>query len=141
MGHAGALISGGADTADAKLAIMEECGFKVTRNPSEMGRLLKQRSPVIITLGAALLGFVAGEMLVSDRSVAHHFEGSGHALGMAVAVVGAVAAVGDWPVVGEPKAASRGIGLAVLLAHRKPTICAAMSPACPGRSRSLGPIS
>jgi succinyl-CoA synthetase alpha subunit len=42
MGHAGALISGGADTADAKLAIMEECGFTVTRNPSEMGRLLKR---------------------------------------------------------------------------------------------------
>jgi succinyl-CoA synthetase alpha subunit len=41
MGHAGALISGGADTAQAKLEIMEECGFKVTRNPSEMGRLLK----------------------------------------------------------------------------------------------------
>ena len=41
MGHAGALISGGADTADAKLAIMEECGFTITRNPSEMGRLLK----------------------------------------------------------------------------------------------------
>ena len=28
MGHAGALISGGADTADAKLAIMEECGLQ-----------------------------------------------------------------------------------------------------------------
>ena len=41
MGHAGALISGGADTADAKLAIMEECGFHVTRNPSEMGKLLQ----------------------------------------------------------------------------------------------------
>ncbi len=41
MGHAGALISGGADTADAKLAVMEECGFKITRNPSEMGKLLK----------------------------------------------------------------------------------------------------
>ena len=41
MGHAGALISGGADTAEAKLAIMEACGFKVTRDPSEMGRLLK----------------------------------------------------------------------------------------------------
>jgi succinyl-CoA synthetase alpha subunit len=41
MGHAGALISGGADTADAKLAVMEESGFKVTRNPSEMGKLLK----------------------------------------------------------------------------------------------------
>ena len=41
MGHAGALISGGADTADAKLEIMEACGIKVTRNPSEMARLLK----------------------------------------------------------------------------------------------------
>ena len=41
MGHAGALISGGADTADAKLAIMEACGFKVTRNPSEIGRLVQ----------------------------------------------------------------------------------------------------
>jgi succinyl-CoA synthetase alpha subunit len=43
MGHAGALISGGADTAEAKLAVMEECGFAVTRNPSEMARVLKQR--------------------------------------------------------------------------------------------------
>ena len=41
MGHAGALISGGADTAEAKLAIMEACGFTVTRDPSEMGKLLK----------------------------------------------------------------------------------------------------
>ena len=41
MGHAGALISGGADTADAKLAVMEACGFTVTRNPSEMAKLLK----------------------------------------------------------------------------------------------------
>lgn len=43
MGHAGALISGGEDTAEAKLAIMEECGFTITRNPSEMGRLLKAK--------------------------------------------------------------------------------------------------
>ena len=42
MGHAGALISGGADTAEAKLEIMDACGIKVTRNPSEMGRLLKE---------------------------------------------------------------------------------------------------
>ncbi len=41
MGHAGALISGGADTADAKLEIMAACGFTVTRNPSEMAKLLK----------------------------------------------------------------------------------------------------
>ena len=33
------LISGGAaDTADAKLAIMEECGFTVTRNLSETAK-------------------------------------------------------------------------------------------------------
>jgi succinyl-CoA synthetase alpha subunit len=41
MGHAGALISGGADTAEAKLAIMEESGFTITRDPSEMGKLLR----------------------------------------------------------------------------------------------------
>lgn len=41
MGHAGALISGGDDTADAKLKVMEECGIKTTRDPSEMGKLLK----------------------------------------------------------------------------------------------------
>ncbi|MGW9761187.1 succinyl-CoA synthetase alpha subunit, partial [Burkholderia sp. 132550021-2] len=34
--------SGGADTAEAKLEIMEACGITVTRNPSEMGRLLKK---------------------------------------------------------------------------------------------------
>ena len=41
MGHAGAIISGGKGTAAEKLAVMEECGIKVTRNPAEMGRLLK----------------------------------------------------------------------------------------------------
>jgi succinyl-CoA synthetase alpha subunit len=41
MGHAGAIISGGKGTAQEKLSIMEECGIKVTRNPSEMGKLLK----------------------------------------------------------------------------------------------------
>jgi succinyl-CoA synthetase alpha subunit len=42
MGHAGALISGGDDTADAKLKVMEACGIRTTRNPSEMGKLLTQ---------------------------------------------------------------------------------------------------
>ena len=41
MGHAGAIISGGKGTAQEKLAVMEECGIKVTRNPAEMGSLLK----------------------------------------------------------------------------------------------------
>jgi succinyl-CoA synthetase alpha subunit len=41
MGHAGAIISGGKGTAAEKLAIMEECGIRITRNPADMGRLLK----------------------------------------------------------------------------------------------------
>jgi len=41
MGHAGAIISGGKGTAQEKLAVMEECGIKVTKDPSQMGRLLK----------------------------------------------------------------------------------------------------
>lgn len=41
MGHAGAIVSGGKGTAQEKLAVMEECGIKVTRNPSEMGKTLK----------------------------------------------------------------------------------------------------
>ncbi|WP_085314443.1 succinate--CoA ligase subunit alpha [Derxia lacustris] len=41
MGHAGALISGGDDTAQAKLDIMEASGIKTTKNPSELGKLLK----------------------------------------------------------------------------------------------------
>jgi len=41
MGHAGAIISGGKGTAEEKLAVMEECGIKVTRNPAEMGKLMK----------------------------------------------------------------------------------------------------
>jgi succinyl-CoA synthetase alpha subunit len=41
MGHAGAIISGGKGTAQEKLAVMEACGIRVTRNPAEMGRLLK----------------------------------------------------------------------------------------------------
>jgi succinyl-CoA synthetase alpha subunit len=41
MGHAGAIISGGKGTAQEKLEVMEACGMKVTRNPAEMGKLLK----------------------------------------------------------------------------------------------------
>lgn len=41
MGHAGAIVSGGKGTAQEKLDIMASCGITVTKNPSEMGRLLK----------------------------------------------------------------------------------------------------
>ena len=36
-----AIVSGGKGTADEKLAVMEECGIKVTRNPADMGKLMK----------------------------------------------------------------------------------------------------
>jgi succinyl-CoA synthetase alpha subunit len=42
MGHAGAIISGGQGGADAKLAVMEECGIHITRNPAEMGKVMKK---------------------------------------------------------------------------------------------------
>ena len=41
MGHAGAIISGGKGTAQEKLEVMEACGIRVTKNPAEMGKLLK----------------------------------------------------------------------------------------------------
>ena len=41
MGHAGAIISGGKGTAQEKLDAMEAAGIKVTKNPAEMGKLLK----------------------------------------------------------------------------------------------------
>jgi succinyl-CoA synthetase alpha subunit len=41
MGHAGAIISGGKGTAQEKLAVMEACGIRTTKNPSELGSLLK----------------------------------------------------------------------------------------------------
>ena len=42
MGHAGAIISGGEGGAEHKLAVMEECGIHITRNPAEMGRLMQK---------------------------------------------------------------------------------------------------
>lgn len=41
MGHAGAVISGGRGTAQEKLDVLEESGITVTRNPAEMGKVLK----------------------------------------------------------------------------------------------------
>jgi Succinyl-CoA synthetase, alpha subunit len=37
MGHAGAIISGGKGTAEAKLAALQEAGIEVAESPAEMG--------------------------------------------------------------------------------------------------------
>jgi succinyl-CoA synthetase alpha subunit len=42
MGHAGAIISGSAGTADAKKAALEEAGVKVGKAPSETARLMRE---------------------------------------------------------------------------------------------------
>ena len=40
MGHAGAIVSGGKGTAEAKIAAMQEAGIEVAQNPSDMGQAL-----------------------------------------------------------------------------------------------------
>ena len=38
MGHAGAIVGGSDDTAQAKKAIMRECGIYVVDSPAEIGK-------------------------------------------------------------------------------------------------------
>jgi len=42
MGHAGAIVSGGKGTAEAKFAALEDAGIRTTRNPSDLGALVKE---------------------------------------------------------------------------------------------------
>ena len=41
MGHAGAIVSGGDETAIAKMKIMDECGIHVCESPAEIGKTMK----------------------------------------------------------------------------------------------------
>ena len=41
MGHAGAIVSGGDDTAEAKMRIMKECGIDVCESVAEIGQKMK----------------------------------------------------------------------------------------------------
>ncbi len=49
MGHAGAIVGGAEDTAEAKMRIMEECGIHVVSSPAKIGETMLaalQKSPV-----------------------------------------------------------------------------------------------
>ena len=52
-----------------------------------------ERFPIIITLGAALLGFLAGEMLLTDPAVVERFGELSHTIINAAGVIGAVIVV------------------------------------------------
>ncbi|MCY4644915.1 MAG: succinate--CoA ligase subunit alpha [Bacteriovoracales bacterium] len=45
MGHAGAIISGGDDTAEAKFKVLEECGVTIARSPAELGEKIASILP------------------------------------------------------------------------------------------------
>ncbi|MBE9512351.1 MAG: succinate--CoA ligase subunit alpha [Bacteroidetes bacterium] len=40
MGHAGAIIGGKSDTAEAKMRIMKECGIHVVESPADIGKMM-----------------------------------------------------------------------------------------------------
>jgi succinyl-CoA synthetase alpha subunit len=42
MGHAGAIIGGAEDTAEAKMKIMSECGIAVVASPADIGRTMAE---------------------------------------------------------------------------------------------------
>ncbi len=42
MGHAGAIVSGGDDTAKAKMKILDECGIKVAESVADIGSTMKK---------------------------------------------------------------------------------------------------
>ena len=42
MGHAGAIISGADDSADAKFKVLEECGVIIARSPAELGEKMQE---------------------------------------------------------------------------------------------------
>lgn len=69
---------------------------------------LMTRFPIIVTLGAGLLGYVAGEMFVEDPALKGHLENA-HYLTIALPIMGALIVVG----VGKFLAARQAAGAAI----------------------------
>ena len=42
MGHAGAIVGGADDTAEAKMRIMGECGIHVVQSPANIGSTMSK---------------------------------------------------------------------------------------------------
>ncbi|MFK8007183.1 MAG: succinate--CoA ligase subunit alpha [Saprospiraceae bacterium] len=52
MGHAGAIVGGAEDTAEAKMKIMDECGIHVVNSPAEIGKtMIKALAEAGVTAG------------------------------------------------------------------------------------------
>jgi len=47
MGHAGAIVGGKDDTAEAKMEILRECGITVAESPAEIGKLMAEKMGVV----------------------------------------------------------------------------------------------
>ena len=52
MGHAGAIIRGGDDTAEAKIATFRECGIHVSESPATIGETMAKALGVSTTAAA-----------------------------------------------------------------------------------------
>lgn len=48
MGHAGAIVGGKDDTAEAKIAILRECGITVADSPADVGKLMAEKIGVVV---------------------------------------------------------------------------------------------
>jgi succinyl-CoA synthetase alpha subunit len=49
MGHAGAIIGGADDTAEAKMKILDECGIHVVESPADIGKIMAD----VLSIGAS----------------------------------------------------------------------------------------
>ena len=47
MGHAGAIIGGAEDTAEAKMKVMKECGLHVVESPANIGSTMVEALEVL----------------------------------------------------------------------------------------------